>query len=240
MARNGACDAVATDETRPDLGRIPGRFGPRWLRGYVLGKLRYDPAYAAVAEYLASRTHALLDVGCGLGLLGQYLRACGHHNDYLGVDVDAGKIAAAQCAARGLWPELAFAAIEAGRLPAFRGDVAMLDVLHYMPRDAQQVLLREAASRVADDGLLIVRNVLREANWRFHLTRVEEAWLRASGWMRTPVGHYPDADDIGGPLRASGLALSITPLWGRTPFNSHLVVAARDPALLQAEARIEP
>lgn len=240
MARNGACDALATGETRAGLGAIPGRFGPRWLRGYVRGKLRYDPAYAAVAQRLTVRTHALLDVGCGLGLLGQYVRACGHHNDYLGVDVDAGKIAAAQCAARDLRPALAFAAIEAGRLPAFRGDVVMLDVLHYMPRDAQQHLLREAASRVADDGLLIVRNVLREANWRFHLTRIEEAWLRASGWMRTPVGHYPDADDIAGPLRASGFALSITPLWGRTPFNSHLIVAARDPALLQTAAGIQP
>jgi SAM-dependent methyltransferase len=240
MARNDTCDAIAADEERSGLGRIPARFGPRWLRAYVFGKLRYDPAYATVAEYLSLRTHALLDIGCGLGLLGQYLRACGHHNDYLGVDVDAKKIAAAQCAARELWPALAFAAVEAGRLPAFRGDVVMLDILHYMPRDAQRALLREAASCVADDGLLILRNVLREANWRFHMTRIEEVWLGLSGWMRTPVGHYPDADDITGPLRASGFALSITPLWGRTPFNSHLIVAARDPALLHAAARIEP
>lgn len=238
MARSGACDAVAADAERAGIERIAARFEPRWLRAYVLGKLGYDPAYAAVAERLSPRGHALLDIGCGVGLLGQYLRARGRCNGYLGVDVDAEKIEAAKCAAADVRPPLAFAAIDAGRLPAFRGDVAMLDVLHYMSRDAQRVLLREAMSRVADDGLLILRNVLREANWRFHVTRVEEVWLRLSGWMRTPVGHYPDADDITGPLHASGFAVSVAPLWGRTPFNSHLVVAARDPALLRTTARV--
>ncbi|HET7931198.1 MAG TPA: class I SAM-dependent methyltransferase [Rhodanobacteraceae bacterium] len=228
MAQDGVRDAVAPGQERTGIQRIAARYGSHWQQSYARGKLRHDPAFAAVAERVLPRHHALLDIGCGMGLLGQYLRECGHRGAYLGIDLDAGKIDAAKRAALELRPALDFMAIDASALPAFHGDVAMLDVLHYLHRDQQLALLHEAAARVAEGGLLIVRNVLREDNWRFHVTRIEEAWLRLVGWMRTAVRHYPDAREVTTALRAAGLAVSLTPLWGRTPFNSYLIVATRD------------
>jgi len=67
--------------------------------------------------------------------------------------------------------------------------------------------------------------VLREANWRFHATRVEEFFLRASGWIPGGAQHYPSADEVRAPLEQEGLEVRIEPLRGRTPFNSYLVVA---------------
>lgn len=232
MAQDGVREVVAPEHAPADIQRIAARYESHWQRSYARGKLRHDPAFATVAEHVLSRNHALLDIGCGMGLLGQYLREGGHRGAYLGIDLDAKKIDTAKRAATRLQPALDFMAVDASSLPAFHGDVAMLDVLHYLPRDSQRALLHESTARVADDGVLIVRNVLREDNWRFHITRTEETWLRLCGWMRTPVRHYPDSGDVATPLRAAGLAVSITPLWGHTPFNSYLIVASRDPSRL--------
>ncbi|MCT7145098.1 class I SAM-dependent methyltransferase, partial [Salmonella enterica] len=58
----------------------------------VKGKLATDPAYAATAALVKDRPMPLLDIGCGIGLLGQYLHACGAVTRYLGVDSDIRKI----------------------------------------------------------------------------------------------------------------------------------------------------
>lgn len=221
------------DDAPPPLTRaarraIAQRYAGRFDRGYAQGKLGGDPVYAAVAGLLtAAPALPLLDIGCGMGLLGQYLHGCGLLHGYLGIDFDARRIAAGRAAGAVLDPPLELRLDEAAQLPDCRGHVAMLDMLHYLPAPAQPALLGEAAARLAPGGLLLIRNVLRAANWRFHVTRAEECFLRASGRMRTGAQHYPDAGEIRTPLEASGLAVTIRPLYGRTPFNSHLVVARR-------------
>ena len=114
---------------------------------------------------------------------------------------------------------------DAAELPAQQGHVALLDVLHYLPAVRQPALLRDAARHLSPQGCLIIRNVLREANWRFHATRVEEFFLHASGWISGGAQHYPSAGELREPLEQAGLEVRIEPLRGRTPFNSYLVVA---------------
>ena len=215
-------------EHRALIRNIAARFTGRWYRGYVHGKLRSDPVYAAVATLLANNDRAVLDIGCGLGLLGFYLRATGFRGPYLGIDFDAPKIAEARRVADAGANDLAFEIGVAGTLPEFSGNVVMLDVLHYLPAAGQQQLLREAALRTDAGGLLIMRNVLRAPSWRFHATRIEEYFLHAFRWMRSPPRHYPDRDEIAAPLAAAGLSVEVHPLWGKTPFNSYLIVARRD------------
>lgn len=196
-------------------------------RGYVRGKLAGDPVYAATAALVAGTTLPLLDIGCGIGLLGLYLHALGHAQPYLGVDHDPRKIAAGQQALQraGLDTLMRLRHVDVAELPPMHGHVALLDVLHYLPAARQSPLLQEAARHLAPEGCLIIRNVLREQNWRFHATRVEEFFLRTSGWIPGGAQHYPSADELRVPLQDAGLDVRIEPLRGRTPFNSYLVVA---------------
>jgi SAM-dependent methyltransferase len=212
--------------------RIGARYRRRWHRNYAANKLRFDPAFAATAELLLEASDApLLDVGCGLGLLGQYLRERGWRGAYRGVDFDAAKIDAARFAAAAAGHTLAFEPADArSGLPAASGHVALLDVLHYLERDDQQALLRELAARVAPGAMLILRNVLRAPGWRFRLTVIEEHFLYASRWMRTPARHFPERAEVEAPLRDAGLVVEVAPLWGDTPFNSFLIVARRPQA----------
>jgi SAM-dependent methyltransferase len=205
---------------------IARRYTSRFDRGYAQGKLAGDPVYAAAARTLATvPPRPLLDIGCGMGLLGQYLHECGLLHGYLGIDLDTRRLDAGRAAAATLTPPLQLQYGDATQLPAFRGHVALLDMLHYLSATQQVALLRQAGARLATGGVLLIRNVLREANWRFHATRAEEWFLRASGRARTGARHYPDADEIRAPLETLGLAVTTRPLYGHTPFNSHMIVA---------------
>jgi 2-polyprenyl-3-methyl-5-hydroxy-6-metoxy-1,4-benzoquinol methylase len=214
--------------SEPELiARIAARYRLRQHRSYVRGKLRWDPVYDAVRPLLAASSRPLLDVGCGLGILGQFLREHGFGARYVGIDLDARKIGEAQNAAReGL--DLEFAMGSATAPPELSGDVALLDVLHYLPAGHQQLALAQAAARVPPGGILVIRNVVRDGSWRFRATVAEEHFSRVLRWMRYPATHYPERDEIEAPLRATGFSTEVMPLWGRTPFNSYLFVARRD------------
>lgn len=212
------------------LRRIAQRYAGRWLQGYAHGKLRSDPAFAATAATIAADPAPVLDIGCGIGLLAQYLLACGCRVPYLGVDIDERKIHSAQRAVPNL-PDSRFECSACESLAPWQGHVVMLDVLHYLEADLQFELLHAAAARVAPGAALIIRTVLRDRSWRFTATRIEEFIIRSSRWIPGGARHYPSGDGLRAALAGSGLDVRITPLYGRTPFNSHLVMARRPPAV---------
>lgn len=205
---------------------IARSFQNRWIQGYARGKLNTDPVFAAVVTEIGARSAPVLDIGCGIGLLGHYLRAAGVDSEYLGIDADARKIAAARAGA-GQRLRLNFEHASAEAMPRWQGHVVMLDMLHYLEQERQHSLLAHAAGQVGPGGSLFVRNVLRDSTWRFQVTRAEEALIRCSRWIRVPTRHYPSAEEIYSALAASGLSVSIAPLWGRTPFNSYMIRGRR-------------
>ncbi|GAA0708062.1 class I SAM-dependent methyltransferase [Dokdonella soli] len=219
---------MANSAHRAIANRIAARFRRPWHRDYARNKLRFDPAYAAVAALVTGGREDVLDIGCGLGLLGFYLRERGFHGRCHGVDFDMQKIAEARRIAREYDDGLVFDDGDANALPDFCGHVVLLDVLHYLDAADQQRLLLQAAARVAPGALLIVRNVLRDRSWRFYATVLEERFIYALRWMRSPARHFPVRAEIEAPLHAAGLAVDIRPLWGRTPFNSFVVIARRE------------
>ena len=198
---------------------------------YTRSKLGSDPLYDGVLQHLPGDGQPVLDLGCGLGLFAHVLRQRGGCQPYLGVDVDAGKIARAQRAAIGL-PAVRFDCLDVqAPLPAQAGHVLLLDVLQYLDAGPQQALLREASMRVAPGGRLLLRTPLATGDGRDRTTRVADrlAWL--VGWMGTRPRHYPDPQVLQATLAEAGLKVTAPrPLHGRTPFNSWLLVAER-PAL---------
>src|SRR5256885_836768 len=72
--------------------RVAMQFRQPWLRHYVRSKLRRDQIYPTAYDLLRSSAEPILDVGCGVGLLGFYLRERCCRQFVLGVDVDARKI----------------------------------------------------------------------------------------------------------------------------------------------------
>ena len=201
----------------------------RYHYHYARAKLGSDPLYPGVADALRGTDAPLLDLGCGIGLLAHALRAGGIALPYRGVDNDAPKIAQAQRAATnaGL-PDVAFEVIDlAAGLPSHRGSVAILDVLQFVPPDAQDAILDAAVAMLVPGAKLVIRTGLDDGSWRARFTRRVDDFSRVLGWMNAGAKRYPDADALRKRFDAAGLESEFVPLYGRTPFNNWRVVASR-------------
>lgn len=209
---------------------IPGLFRSRHDRCYAACKLRTDPVYQAVTTHLRESDHPLLDIGCGIGLLAFHLRREGFAMPIHGLDYDPRKIDEARMAAvRSGEAGLRFAAHDAREgLPEHRGNVCILDILQFFTPGERDTLLRQAAERLAPGGLLIIRSGLRDRSVRFGITIAGDLLAKATRWMKAAPTDYPTAGEFRRSLSPFG-SVGISPMWGATPFNNHLVVLRSRP-----------
>lgn len=208
--------------------RAAARFrGRHFLHGYARGKARWDPAYPAVVQRLADSSHRLLDVGCGVGLLAAYLRESGCRQPILGIDLNGRKINTARQRVAAFYPGIEFQVADARTLPDFSGDIVMLDVLHYLDPAAQQALLDAVADRIAPGGRAMIRTAFRQRCWRYYATLAEEMLIRLIGWIRAGPSRFPTREQVTQPFARRGWEVAVSPMWGRTPFNSYFVEARR-------------
>lgn len=208
--------------------RIAALFPGRWDSNYVATKLRTDPLYTALEQNLRGSALPLLDLGCGLGLLAFFLRAHDISVPIHGLDYDHRKIASASLAAeKSNTTGVSFSHHDARTgLPEHLGNVSILDILQFFTPAEQETLLKIAASRVAPGGMLIIRSGLRDDSLRFKITVAGDLLAKATFWMKAAPTHYPTAADFQQILSPFG-EVGISPLWGGTPFNNHLIVLRR-------------
>ena len=208
--------------------KIAAMFPGRWDRNYVAAKLRTDPLYTTLAENLRGSELPLLDIGCGLGLLAFFLRAEAIEVPILGLDYDTRKIDSARRATLAAGIEsLTFSHHDARNgLPPHQGNVSILDILQFFTPSEQESLLKLAASRVIPGGKLIIRSGLHDSSWRFKITVLGDWLAKATFWMKAAPTHYPTSGDLQKILSPFG-NVEISPLWGGTPFNNHLIILTR-------------
>lgn len=214
--------------------RIAAAFAPEQWHGsrmhyfYARTKLRTDPLYPGVVAALRDTHAPLLDLGCGIGLLAHALRASGVDLPYRGVDNDEAKISAAQRAsANAGLAGVAFECLDLATAdpPEHRGSVAILDVLQFVPPEAQDTILDAAVAMLEPGALLVIRTGLDDGSSRARTTRRIDSLSRALGWMNAGPKRYPDADALRARFDAAGLEAEFTPLNAGTPFNNWLIVA---------------
>lgn len=213
--------------SEPALKTIATRCCRRWDRFYVPAKLRSDPVYGAVASELKDSPLPVLDIGCGIGLLAQYLRELGHIVPIRGFDYDARKIDSATTMTADL-DDVSFHVGDARKdLPPHHGHVVILDILQFFTPVEQDALLHEAAQRVSAGGKLIIRSGLQDDSWRYRITVLGDVLAKATAWMKSGPVAYPTEAQFERVLGAAGLQVKVMPLWGGTPFNNYLIVAQR-------------
>ncbi len=208
--------------------QIAGTYLPsRWHYYYSRSKLTSDPLYDGVCAALAGTSAPVLDLGCGIGLLAHCLRARHLTMPYLGVDNDSGKVQLARRAAS-LLCDVSFSVTNlASQLPSHRGSVVILDVLQYLPPEAQYQLLQRVCAGVGDDACLVIRTGMADSSWRSRVTVAVDMLGHAVRWMNSSPKEYPSRDNLNRMFAAHGLVPHYRPLWGNTPFNNWLITATR-------------
>jgi SAM-dependent methyltransferase len=193
-------------------------------RFYVRAKIASDPV---VRDVLAlGALGEIVDVGCGRGQMVVVLLEAGHATRGSGFDWDGKKIEAARAAAEGLPASFA---LGDSRNPAIADcdTVLLIDVLHYLTDEEQDVLLARATR--AARARVVVRELDPNRGWRSGVTRVQEAITTAFRWNRGARVRVRPISEIERALKERGFAVSVVPCWGATPFSNVLVMGTRIP-----------
>lgn len=213
------------------IDRVTARYaaGSRFDRGFVRGKLRGDPAVAAILSLAAAQPFGrVADLGCGRGQFGLLLLEAGLADSVVGFDLDAAKIARANQAAAAAPPLPArFLAADLAETPLPECDtVLLLDVLVLMPPAAQDLALGHAVG--AGARRVIIRAFDPDRGWRSTLGLGIERVRRAFGAdpAGTTLAPRPIAA-LTAPLQGAGFRVTVAPCWGATPLPNVLVVAER-------------
>ncbi len=226
--------AAAEPDLAPLIDTVAGyyRGASRFAQGFVRGKLRTDPATAAVLGHAAATPFGqVADLGCGRGQLGLALLAARLAEQVTGLDLQAAKIAdAARAAAvlhaqRGGAPVARYTVADLATAEVPPCDtVLLIDVLLQMPEAAQHTLLDRiiAAAR----RRVLVRAFDPDCGWRARLGFAME-WLgRAVRRDGVEIAPLP-LTVLAGRFEAAGFAVSVAPCWGWTPLPNVLLVAER-------------
>jgi len=201
---------------------IASRYPTRLLRSYARVKIATDPAYNAVFDLLRDTSEPLLDIGCGVGLMEFYLRERGVRIPIVGIDHDRRKIEIARRVGNGDH-SVSFDVGDARSPVQFRGNVVLLDVLHYFNDADQSVILHNAA---AAGGMIIIRDGIRDGSLRYRLTYAQETLARVGGWLKAERLHFPTRESIETSLNGD-FREEVRPMFGRTPFNNYLFLFRR-------------
>jgi SAM-dependent methyltransferase len=201
------------------------RHGSRFDRGFIAGKLRHDPIYADLLAQVGSGFGHVLDIGCGRGQLGVFLLEAGVATSVLALDWNAGQIAQAQWAARGLPLRAEQRDLSVDPNLPEADTVFLIDILYQLDIETQRALfasaIRSARSRV------VIRTPGPGRGLRATFTRTLEmlgrrVWPHSGEFVNPqPVTAFETA------LAAAGFSVNVGPCWRGTPFSNVLVIGQR-------------
>ena len=230
-SRRSAARAAAPprDDVEAAAERTRARYttAPVADRYYVAGKLAFDPVFRLLSS-LEGDFGRVLDLGCGRGQLGLLLLELGRASSVSGIDSDARKIDVARSAG----PEAEFRVGDVARVELRPADTVLLvDVLHYLPLNEQDDLLRASARAVGERGRLLLRELDADPSARSSVTRAFEWFARKIGLNRGRASHYRSALELTRVLEEAGLRCRVQGASERTPFANVLIVAGGSPSV---------
>jgi uncharacterized protein (DUF2062 family)/SAM-dependent methyltransferase len=209
---------------------------------FVRGKLRFDPLYLGLLRSGVVRSaSSVVDVGCGRGIAFALLETAPELHDeqiwpagwpapprelqMVGFDRSHDALQAARVAL-GQRASFHAASLPVVELPP--ADLILItDVLHYLPDQAQRELLAAVSAALNSGGRVLIREVHRDASWRFRLTCLAErlrAILRGRPFQRF---YYRSMAEWRALLQAQGLDVSELSADDRTVFSNRLISAQR-------------
>jgi len=216
----------------PELVRaVAARYPGRVDRGFVSGKLRHDPIYAALGtEPDLSAARSVVDLGCGRGillaLLAEQARRSGATVELRGIEARASHAAVARHAL-GEDARIETADLRTAEVPTADA-VLLIDVLHYLPRETHAGLLGRIARALTPSGVLFVREIDRDAGVRAWLARTAEHAMSALRGEPARVFAFRGAGEWGRVLAAAGFGVEERPIGEGTPFANVLLVGYRE------------
>jgi 1-acyl-sn-glycerol-3-phosphate acyltransferase len=144
------------------------------LEWYCRIKIKLEGYYETIEKHVPKKGH-ILDIGCGYGYLDYILSWTSKERQIKGVDYDEEKISVATHNFS-INDHLSFEAIDALSLTENNkyDCILLMDVLHYLVPEKQQLLLNKISSLLSDGGVFILRDGITEMSKKITGTKLSE------------------------------------------------------------------
>ena len=223
-----------------DAACEPYRNAGRFAYYFARGKLRGDPVYRSILELglLLGRAR-VLDLGCGQGLLTAWLRGaerCYERGSWprawppapkalstRSIELKAREVARARNAL-GSASEVSQADIRSAAFGTVDA-VVILDVLHYMPPQAQIDVLQRVRAALPPRGLLLLRVGDADGGLRFHCGQWSDKLVMMLRDHALMAQHCRSVGQWISVLSECGFDTEAKPMSQGTPFANVLLIA---------------
>lgn len=202
------------------------------LEWYVKIKMNFEKNYEFFNQVIPQDAH-IIDLGCGNGMLDYMLMMLSNKRSVLGVDYDEDKIQVAQNnSARKQFAagQVEFESADLNHWEFQKADVYVLaDVLHYMPENEQEYVIKQSAARLNAGGMLIIRDADTSLEKKHRGTKFSE-WQSTKffGFNKTKDDnkqlYFGTASDRISLLESLGLQVELI---DHTKMNSNVVIIGR-------------
>ena len=170
---------IASEITR-DLVALYAQFS--WWRQFYV-RFRVALSRFEQIEALLPRNGRVLDLGCGYGVVANYLALAEPSREVIGLDLNARRIAVAQKTV-GARANITFLADDVMRANLPPCDAAILtDVLHHLTFAQQEQLTSRVRGLLAPRGVLLIQEVNMQPCWKYWISHVSDVILYASDGM---------------------------------------------------------
>lgn len=204
------------------------------LYAFIRFKIIHLRFLEAIEQYLPDHG-TILDLGCGFGLFSLYMAARKPHAQFVGVDVNAARLALARAAAEKLG--IRNVTYERGDLRGWHPDRAIagayaLDVFHHIPVASGDQLLRDLCARLEPGCRFLLKDIDTTPRAMLLFTYLLDALMSPRDDF-----HYRSARAWQRQLRDAGFApVYVHDLWDLLPYP-HLLLIGEKPARETRDAR---
>jgi len=155
------------------------------LEWYVRIKLKLEDNFVQYHRHLPLKG-SILDLGCGYGYVDYMLAFTSVDRKITGVDHDAEKILVAEnCHSKS--ERTRFICSDVMDFPVTPHEGIILgDLLHYLPEEHQVTLLNRCMENLTENGVMLIREGMREESSKHRLTRFTEFYSTRMGFNKTP------------------------------------------------------
>lgn len=140
-------------------------------KNFAYGKMTMDPVYErAMSDGLIPDAGAVLDIGCGQGLMLALLAEDGRKNALVGIETRP-RMAYLARAALGAQAEILETDARAVSFPRCSAAI-LFDMLQMMSPAEQEALLARVIDALEPGGVILMREADAAAGWRYELVRI--------------------------------------------------------------------
>jgi len=163
------------------LSKIPSElfrfYSSQGLKAALYARMRWRLCPFEEIERYVPREGTIIDIGCGYGLLANFLALRSGKRDVTGVDLSVGRIRVAQKTTDNR-KKVQFKLMNALDLQSGEySTVVMSDFLHHIDYQAQQELLARCYQKLPPGGLLIIEEVDNRPLWKYWFAVISDKIL---------------------------------------------------------------